>query len=496
MRFTIHNKMLAPVFSYHEGLPIAHLSELPQNPTEPQYSYSKQLQQHMAGKELLISEIPFPFETILEHYYQGYIQLNYGVFRKHNKLYCNRCGNDSPTLFASFACARCGTANCFYCRKCIMMGRVSECTPLFSWSGPNDEEMEKVDFTWDGKLSKGQATASDRVVQAIKENNQLLVWAVCGAGKTEVLFKGLEYGLRNQKRICLATPRTDVVLELAPRLKKVFPVTTISALYGGSEEKHQRASLYISTTHQLLRFKEAFDIIIIDEVDAFPYSIDKSLQFAVSKSRKQTSSLIYLTATPSKQLKRDVMQKKLEAVKIPGRFHGHPLPVPKFTWCGNWQKQLKKDTLPAVILTWIKKQLESKKQAFLFVPSVSIIDQVVTICRKFDSRIEGVYAEDPARKEKVQRFRNGEFPIIVTSTILERGVTIPNSDVAVLGSEDDIFTESALVQISGRVGRSAAYPTGDIIFFHYGKTKAMVEAKKHIQQMNDIVRKMNNSVKN
>lgn len=77
------------------------------------------------------------------------------------------------------------------------------------------------------------------------------------------------------------------------------------------------------------------------------------------------------------------------------------------------------------------------------------------------------------------------MPVIITSTILERGVTITNSDVAVLGSEDDIFTESALVQISGRVGRSASYPSGNVTFFHYGKTQAMVEARKHILKMNE-----------
>lgn len=313
---------------------------------------------------------------------------------------------------------------------------------------------------------------------------------VCGAGKTEVLFKGIEYGLTNGKRICIATPRTDVVLELAPRLRKVFPSSTITAFYGGSEEKHQSASLYLSTTHQLLRFKEAFDIVIVDEVDAFPYSVDQSLQYAVEKSRKPTSSLIYLTATPSKQWKRDVELKRRMTVKIPARYHGHPLPVPTFTWCGDWKKKLKKETLPSIILKWISTQLKSKKQGFLFVPSVSVIDQVVHVCKQFDERIVGVHAEDPERKEKVNGFRSGDIPIIVTSTILERGVTIANSDVAVLGSEDDIFTESALVQIAGRVGRSASYPSGDIILFHFGKTQAMLDAKRHIEQMNHEARRV------
>ena len=74
--------------------------------------------------------------------------------------------------------------------------------------------------------------------------------------------------------------------------------------------------------------------------------------------------------------------------------------------------------------------------------------------------------------------------MLVTTTILERGVTIPSLDVAVLGSEAQIFTESALVQIAGRVGRSKDDPTGDVVFYHFGKTKAMLEARRHIQYMN------------
>ncbi|MFK4997169.1 hypothetical protein ACI2OX_04930 [Bacillus sp. N9] len=53
--------------------------------------------------------------------------------------------------------------------------------------------------------------------------------------------------------------------------------------------------------------------------------------------------------------------------------------------------------------------------------------------------------------------------------MLERGVTFPNIDVAVIGAEDDIFTEAALVQISGRVGRSSEFPNGTITFFIMGE---------------------------
>ena len=83
----------------------------------------------------------------------------------------------------------------------------------------------------------------------------------------------------------------------------------VAALYGGSEDRHVAAPLTVSTTHQLYRFANAFDTIIIDEVDAFPYSMDTSLQQAVQKAKKQTSATIYLTATPSRKMQQELSKR-------------------------------------------------------------------------------------------------------------------------------------------------------------------------------------------
>ena len=93
---------------------------------------------------------------------------------------------------------------------------------------------------WKGTLSTGQELAAQGVIEAIKQKN-LFIWAVCGAGKTEMLFYGIEEAPKRE-RVCIATPRTDVVLELAPRLQEVFPSITVAALYGGSvdHKKMQR----------------------------------------------------------------------------------------------------------------------------------------------------------------------------------------------------------------------------------------------------------------
>lgn len=486
MRFLLENETLIPeTLSDKPGSEriTDYESSFPQ-PLNPTFEYSTELQNLLTGKQLLLEELPFSLDEIHTHYINGYLHYRKCIEKSKDGYSCVRCGNADQKLFASFNCARCNE-ECTYCRKCINMGRMSQCTVLVTWSGPSPPTQipDKL-LAWKGTLSAGQQKASTELIQAVHSNDELLIWAVCGAGKTEILFEGMETALLAGKNVCIATPRTDVVIELAPRIKASFPRTDVIALYGGSEDRNKTAPITLATTHQLLRFYKAFDMIIIDEVDAFPYSAEPMLQYAVNQAKKDIFSTIFLTATPNQNWKKEIAAGKRKTVTIPARYHRHPLPVPEFVWCGNWEKLLKKKKLPRNVMFWVKEHLEIFKQAFLFVPRITYLEKIVSLLQTIDPRIQGVHAEDPDRKDKVARFRTGEIPILVTTTILERGVTVPNIDVAVLGAEDKVFTESALVQISGRVGRSAKHPTGEILFFHYGRTREMIKAKQHIENMN------------
>ncbi|MCM3718472.1 DEAD/DEAH box helicase [Fictibacillus phosphorivorans] len=466
-------------------VPFGELPELESQPLNSSYDYDEKLQQILYGKMLLFDELHIPLEIIHEHYENGFVMYNKGVKKNKYGWQCNRCNNEKDHLFASFSCFRCKSEKCVYCRNCIMMGRVSMCTPLLSWTGPEVEQIEENQLVWEGELSAGQKTASDRFVEQVGKSGELLIWAVCGAGKTEVLFHGIEKALKLGLRVCIATPRTDVVLELAPRLKKAFPTTLIASYYGGSDERETPAQLVLSTTHQLYRFKQAFNLMIVDEVDAFPYSYDKTLQHAVSTSTRTDALRLYLSATPSRKMKKEVTQNKLPCVKIPIRFHGFPLPVPKIVWSGEWKKRLEKGKLPPAFLRWVKSQAASERRAMIFVPSVTIIDHVTQFIRKqVEVTVDSVHAEDPLRKEKVVRFRQGDIQLLVTTTILERGVTVPFLDVAIFGTDHEVFSESALVQMAGRAGRSKNDHDGQVLFFHYGKSLSMLSAIKHIREMN------------
>ena len=301
-----------------------------------------------------------------------------------------------------------------------------------------------------------------------------------------MLFAGIEAGLLANKRICIATPRTDVVLELAPRLKRAFPHIDVAALYGGSEDRHKLAPLTVSTTHQLFRFQNAFDVIIIDEVDAFPYSADAALHYAVNKAKKQTTATIYLTATPSKQMKAQYRSGKLQAVTIPARYHRKPIPVPTMKWTGNWKKQFQKKQIPSPIKEWVNERIQNANtDSIIFPQHYDHGASSTTYFQIFKQFIRNIQHE----KKECRHYEMANIQGLLTTTILERGVTIERLEVAVIGAEHEVFTESALVQIAGRVGRSFSHPTGNVTFFHYGKSQAMVEAVQHIKMMNQEAKK-------
>ncbi|MFA1821337.1 DEAD/DEAH box helicase [Virgibacillus oceani] len=452
------------------------------------------LAQRFSGKLLLRNEIPLDENTFQQMLSAKIFTPTQSIIRNFLSYQCNRCGNQERNLFADIPCQLCHKTY-IYCRKCIDMGRVMECEPLYYWSGDKPSWSEHEDpCSWEGELTPKQQQAAERITAAVKmKENELLVWAVCGAGKTEMLFPGITEALKLGMRICIATPRADVVRELKPRLQHAFQQVPVQALYGGSEDKDGTAQLMIATTHQLLRMKEAFDMIVIDEIDAFPFHSDLSLPFAASRAKKPTSTTIYLTATPRKNHQSRIQQKKLPHIFVPVRYHGYALPVPKMKMSFSLQKDLQKDMPPSTLISWLKKRKNQDRQLLIFVPTISLaekllknIAEVLLKERVIDNRkkIDFVHAEDPNRTEKVMQFREKELTVIITTTILERGVTFPSVDVAIFNAGHEVFDEAALVQIAGRAGRSADDPTGEVVFIHDGKTEAMVRAIDAIKQMN------------
>lgn len=437
----------------------------------------------LAGKYLLKDELPLEKTHIQQLLDKKFLIQSQAISKTFFHTICNRCGNKKQYLFGTMNCSQCQETH-VYCRNCIETGRAMECSRMYEWTGPEPTWLEqKNPCRWEGELTPAQTKAAEKIKQTTIQNKEILIWAVCGAGKTEMLFPGITTALQQGKRVCLATPRSDVVRELMPRFRSAFPQTDIEALYANSKQKTGIGQLILSTTHQLIRYKHAFDVMIIDEIDAFPFHQDPSLHRLADRACKPTSSRIYLTATPRKQLKKKVQQKTLPTAFVPIRFHGYPLPVPipKLEW--NLRKKITQKQVPSTLSSFLKLR-NHKRQLLIFVPTVHQLSYVEDLLKEYFSSLTTVHAEDEDRKEKIEAFRAKKYKAMVTTTILERGVTFPSVDVVILDAGHHVFDEAAIVQIAGRAGRSHADPTGDVFLIHQGLTEAIKQAIRHIESMN------------
>ena len=103
--------------------------------------------------------------------------------------------------------------------------------------------------------------------------------------------------------------------------------------------------------------------------------------------------------------------------------------------------------------------------------------------------IEGTSSKDRTRTEKVQLFRNREIRVLVTTTILERGVTVPKSDVFIMDADSKLFDEAALIQMAGRAGSRRTIRMGRFILPRRECTISQKGAVRQIHKMNRIARK-------
>ncbi len=374
----------------------------------------------------------------------------------------------------------------FYCPHCINLGRVSTLNKFYHVPEPNQFTVIEPVLTWKGELSPLQQQASEKISQGMAAHVQQLLWAVTGAGKTEMMFAGIAAAIKRGERIGIASPRVDVCLELFPRLKAAFANCDIALLHGRQELPYHYAQLTICTTHQLLRFYHAFDNLIIDEVDAFPYAANASLLYATKQAIKENGGCLYLTATPGDALLREIKSKRLVVNYLPLRYHGHLLPQIKVRLAFGWRRRLERQKLPPQVIQQLQETLREGHRFLLFVPHIADLALVEAALRhSFTTfRFATVHASNPERLEKVQKMRDGDYDFLVTTSILERGVTFPEIDVYVLGADDPVFSSSALVQIAGRAGRAQSRPTGRVVFWINCNCRQVNQAISQVKYLN------------
>lgn len=407
------------------------------------------------------------------------------IVEKDGQVICQRCGSKIKATEVELP------GKHYYCPKCIALGRINSGN-MWTIPEPNDFPQMLHPLTWRGELTKSQKRCSKRVITKMKLHQDLLLWAVTGAGKTEMMFPGITWAIEHRLRICWSSPRVDVCLEIYPRLQAAFQQIPIALLHGRAKEAYHYTQLVVCTTHQLLKFRRAFDVLIIDEADSFPFVHNQALHYGAKHAVKDAGSTFYLTATPQGKLLEQVHLKKLSTCYLPLRFHRHLLPVIHCHLIPHWRRRFIKGKIPERLMSSIQEHLKQRHRFLLFVAKIKDLRPLSKILkRRLGKQIwETVHSEDPKRLEKVQMMRDHQVQFLITTTILERGVTFPGIDVIILGADEAAFSVASLVQIAGRVGRKEIRPNGNVDFFIGTYTRAIVQAQKQINHMNALGAKL------
>lgn len=225
-----------------------------------------------------------------------------------NAFICPRCTNQDPNKI--------GLRNgLFYCRACIQFQQAP-------WQ-PKPRQPLAVSIQLGYALTPEQQLISNGLIECYRQGHSAMVDAVTGSGKTEIVFALIQIALAEGKRVGFVIPRKDVVRELIPRFKQVFPSLEIVGVFGGHSEILE-GDIIILTTHQMYRYERYFDVLIFDEVDAFPYAGNPLLKAMVKRSLN--GMIVYLSATFTESDLIQFHQEGGNVFQLFKRFHGQPMP--------------------------------------------------------------------------------------------------------------------------------------------------------------------------
>lgn len=295
--------------------------------------------------------------------------------------------------------------------------------------------------------------AAKRDMESARPMDRLLCGDV-GFGKTEVAIRAAFKAVMGGRQVALLVPTTVLAQQhyntLRDRMAE-FPVR-VELLSRYRSPKQQRAVMEATAngtvdivvgTHRLVspdvQFKQ-LGLVIIDEEQKF--GVKHKEQFKLLRS---TIDVLTLSATPIPRTLYFALTgaRDLSTLETPPQDR-----LPVETVVGNYDERVIRDA--------IQRELNRGGQVYFLHNRVSTIEGVALKLRALipEARIVVGHGQmDPDDLERVMtQFVNGEADVLVSTTIIESGLDIPNANT-ILIDRADRFGLSELYQLRGRVGR-------------------------------------------
>jgi transcription-repair coupling factor (superfamily II helicase) len=302
-----------------------------------------------------------------------------------------------------------------------------------------------------------QFKATQDVKQDLESETPMdrLVCGDVGFGKTEVAIRAAFKVVTDSKQVAVLVPTTILAWQHYQTFKnrlKDFPVK-VDYINRFKTRKEQKETLekvangevdILIGTHRVVgkdvKFKD-LGLLIIDEEQKFGVGVKDKL-----KTMKVNVDTLTLTATPiPRTLQFSLMQARdLSVISTPP-----PNRQPILTEVQTFNEELIRD---AVVY-----ELSRGGQVFFIHNRVQNIKEVAGMIQRLvpDARVLVAHGQMKGEEleEKMMSFINGDYDVLVATTIIESGLDIPNANTIIINNANN-FGLSDLHQMRGRVGRS------------------------------------------
>ena len=300
-----------------------------------------------------------------------------------------------------------------------------------------------------------------KAIQDVKndmESPHIMDRIVCGDvgyGKTEVSMRAAFKAIENGKQVVMIAPTTVLAEQHYTRFKRRFekyPITIerFSRLTQ-SKSKEILKNLKSGTidliigTHRLLSKDVEFNnlgLLIIDEEQKFGVKAKETI-----KQKRSKVDVLTLTATPIPRTL-NLALLGIREISIIDTPPTNRLPI--ITEVVEWNEN--------VVKMSILRELSRDGQVFYIYNDVKNmkykLKELKELLPKF-VKIEFIHGQLPPKeiKDKLKRFEEGEYDVLMASTIIENGIDVSNANTILIENFAELGL-SQLYQLRGRVGRS------------------------------------------
>jgi transcription-repair coupling factor (superfamily II helicase) len=336
---------------------------------------------------------------------------------------------------------------------------------------PDSEQpwLQELEDAFPYEETPDQARAIEEVKADMERPRPMdrLVCGDVGYGKTEVALRAAFKAVLDQRQVAILVPTTVLALQHYNTFKerlKAYPVR-VELLSRFRSEKEQKQVLedlafgkvdIIIGTHRLLQKDVVFfnlGLLVIDEEQRFGVVHKERL-----KQLRSEIDVLTMTATPiPRTLHMSLVNlRDMSVIETPPQER-----LPIRTTIREYDEQLIREA--------IMREIDRGGQVFFVHNRVQGIQVVAQKLQKLlpEARIavgHGQMNEDQLERVMID-FSNGEYDVLVSTTIIENGLDIPNANTIIVNNASH-FGLAQLYQLRGRVGRGThqAYA-----YFFYAK---------------------------